>query len=249
MYKNKKEKKMNNEEKNIHENNAEVEKASFGTWWKKLATGTKAGIIAALALVVIVPIVLVIALSGSGDNGGSTGGNGDNGGDGKVNYTVTVVDEDGAAIKGVKLTFITSKMEMPGTTDADGKAAYKTADPVKVKVTSIPTGYTYAKLGAEQSFGSDGTLTVTLEKLPDFVIRVVDEDGNAIAGVAVQMCDEAGSCRMPRSTDENGCASYPYEEGSFHAQLTELPDGYTVDDAGKYYDFEDNIATIVLTKI
>ena len=239
---------MNNEEKNIQEENSgEVKKASFGEWWKKLATGAKAGIIAALSLVVIVPIVLVIALGGNGDKGGN--GDGGNGGDGKVNYTVTVVDSDGTAVKGVKVTFITSKMEMPWTTDADGKASYKTADTVKVKVTSVPAGYTYAKLNQEQSFGSDGTLTVTLEKLPPFRIRVVDQEGNAIAGVQVQMCDEGGSCRIPRTTDADGYVSYPYEEGNFHAQLTELPDGYTVDDTGKYYDFEDNLATIVLTEI
>lgn len=239
---------MNNEEKNIQEENSgEVKKASFGEWWKKLATGAKAGIIAALSLIVIVPIVLVIALGGNGDNGGN--GDGGNGGDSKVNYTVTVVDSDGAAVKGAKVTFITSKMDMPWTTDADGKASYKSADTVKVKVTSVPAGYTYAKLNQEQSFGSDGTLTVTLEKLEPYVIRVVDRDGNAIAGVKVQMCDEAGSCRIPRTTDADGYASYPYEEGTFHAQLTELPDGYTVDDVTKYYNFDNNLATIILTEI
>ncbi len=190
--------------------------------------------------------MLFVSCKDKGDGGNGDGGNG---GDGKVNYTVTVVDSDGTAVKGVKVTFITSKMEMPWTTDADGKATYKTADTVKVKVTSVPAGYTYAKLNQEQSFGSDGTLTVTLEKLPPFRIRVVDQDGNAIAGVQVQMCDEGGSCRIPRTTDADGYVSYPYEEGNFHAQLTELPDGYTVDDTGKYYDFEDNLATIVLTEI
>ncbi len=248
MYLVEKEKKMNNEEKNIQEeNNQAVEKASFGAWWAKLATAAKAGIIAAIALVVIIPVILVVTLSGGNNNGGNEGGNTGDQGDGKINYTVTVVDLDGAAVKGAKVTFITSSMDMPWTTDADGKASYKSADTVKVKVTSIPTGYTYAKLNAEQSFAADGTLTVTLERLPKWVIRVVDQDGNAIAGVRVQMCSDY--CKMPVTTDADGYASYPGEEGDFHAQLTELPEGYTVDDVEKYYDFEDYLATIVLTKI
>ena len=66
---------MNNEEKNIQaEQPEEVKKPTLADWWKKLATGAKAGIITALSLIVIGPIVLVIALGGNGDNGGSADG-------------------------------------------------------------------------------------------------------------------------------------------------------------------------------
>ena len=244
---------MNNEEKNIQEENNQVsEKASFADWWAKLASGAKAGIIAALAIIVIIPIVLVIALSGNGNNGGNEGGNSgntDNNGDGKINYTVTVVDSNGAAVKGAKVTFITPGTDMPWTTDANGKASYKSADTVKVKVTSIPAGYIYSKLNVEQSFAADGTLTVTLEKpdLPDWTIRVVDQDGNAIAGVQVQMCAE--SCLMPKTTNSEGYVVYEDYEGDYHAQLTALPEGYTAEfDLAAYHDFVDGVATITLIK-
>lgn len=198
--------------------------------------------------------MLFVSCKDKGDGGNGDGGNG---GDGKVNYTVTVVDSDGTAVKGVKVTFITSKMEMPWTTDADGKASYKTADTVKVKVTSVPAGYTYAKLNQEQSFGSDGTLTVTLEKidLPDWTIRVVDQDGNPIEGVDVQICSNV--CLRPQPTDADGYVVYENFEGDFHAMISAIPDGYTEGDGDGYdetqqkpfYNFDsDNLAIITLIK-
>ena len=69
-----------------------------------------------------------------------------------------------------------------------------------------------------------------------------------VAGVIVQMCEESGSCRMPTTTDENGEARYTFEEGNFKAQLSEIPDGYTVDDAEAKYAFVDGVATIKLNK-
>ncbi len=73
---------------------------SFGEWWKNLAAGIKAAIIAGLALVVIVPIVLVIALSGGGTGMGGPGGIINNGGTGgkNVSYSVTVATKGGMAM-------------------------------------------------------------------------------------------------------------------------------------------------------
>lgn len=169
----------------------------------------------------------------------------------KTTYTVTVVDGEGNPVPGVNLTFTPKgSTAIPFPTDSEGKASYKTDKELTVTVTEIPTGYSYDKLNVAQSFGADGTLTVTLTALAPFVIKVVDQDGNLISGVKVQMCDSAGSCRMPRTTGEDGTVSYPYEEGDFHAQLTAgAPDGYTVDDPAEYYDFVDGVATITLTKI
>ena len=246
---------MNNEEKNIEQGTAP--ESNNTSWWAKLTAGVKAGIIAAAALVVIIPIVLVIALGGNSQSG-NEGGSSDNGGEtnGKVTYTVTVKNEDGQAIKGAKVTFTTSGgTEMPWTTDANGVATYKSADTVKVKVTEIPAGYTYSKLGAVQSFDANGNLEVIIAKidLPDWTIRVVDQDGNGIAGVNVQMCAEF--CLQPITTDADGYAVYKDKEGDYKAQLSyselkDLPEGYTVDlPLDEYYYFVDGVATITLTKI
>ena len=201
-----------------------------------------------LALVLSVVMLLTMSLSlVACGNKNNPDDNKDESKDEKVVYTVTVVDDEGNAIKGVKVTFIPKgATEMPFSTDAEGKASHKTDKELTVKITSVPSGYEYSDLNKALSFDKDGNLKVTLKKLAPFVIKVVDEQGNAVSGVKVQMCDEAGSCRMPRTTDANGEATYPYEEGSFHAQLTVVPDGYSVEDPAKYYDFENGVATISL---
>ena len=166
----------------------------------------------------------------------------------KVNYTVTVVDEEGTPIKGVGITFTPkSGTAVPFPTDADGKSSYKTDKEITVTVTSIPEGYAYDKLNVAQKFDGN-SMTITLTILAPYVIRVVDQDGNPVAGVQVQMCDEGGSCRIPVRTDVNGQAEYPFEDGVFHAQLTSVPEGYSVEDEGAYYNFVDGVATITLTK-
>lgn len=172
----------------------------------------------------------------------------------KVTYTVTVTDEDGKAIKGAIVTFSPKGSNpIPFPTDKEGKATYTTDKELTATVTTIPAGYEYDKLGVAQSFGEDGTLSVVLTKAEaegdPFVIKVVDEQGKAIAGVRVQMCDTTGTCRKSITTNADGVAEYAYEDGNFHAQLTELPEGYTVDDPAAYYDFVDGVATITLTKI
>ena len=211
-------------------------------------------------------LILISALSISfalascgGDNGGDDTDN-DTGAsteDTKVTYTVTAVDEEGAPLQGVKVEFMLGSIPMSLTTGTDGKVSQKSAKTVSAKIVSVPKGYAYNKLNQKLDFDSDGNLKITLTKLPPFIIKVVDQDGNPVAGIKVQMCDESGSCRSPKKTNDNGEASYPYEEGTFHAQLTvvedqifsELYPGYTVDNAGEYYNFEDNTVTIVITKI
>lgn len=239
---------MNNEEKYIPEENApEIDNtpAPVQTETKKLSPKV-IGIIAGVAVALVLAIVLIIALLPGGN---STGGSAS---DVNTDYTVTVVDNNGAPIPGVKLTFTTpAGIPFPGTTDAQGKATYAgDEDGVTVKIISVPRGYEYDKLNTVQNFDENRTLNVTMSVLAPIVINVVDDEGNPVAGVLVQMCDSAGSCRIPTTTDEEGKAYYAYEVGQFNAQLTDgAPDGYTVDDPTAYYPVVDGSVTIVLTKI
>lgn len=109
-----KEKKMNNDEKNIsaaeevpaEKKTPTQEKAptapqkssGFGAWWKNLKAGIKAAIIAGLALVVIVPTVLIILLSGNKGGFGGPAGIGGGGAGKTANYSVTVVTKGGMAM-------------------------------------------------------------------------------------------------------------------------------------------------------
>ena len=212
-----------------------------------------------LSAILVVSMILTLSVSlfsckekeGNKDNTqqGNNDQNGENTQPEKILYTVTVVDEEGNPIKNVKLDFNPKGgITIPFPTDKDGKAAYKTDKELTVTVKEIPNGYSYDKLNVEQKFGGDNTLTVTLITLAPFVIRVVDQNSNPIEGVLVQMCDEAGSCRMPTETDAKGEATYRYEEGNFHAQLTSIPDGYSVENPDEYYNFVNGVATITLTK-
>ncbi len=241
---------MNNEEKNIpqEENTPEINNsatpAQAGN--AKLTPGV-IGMIVGGFVMLILAIILMFVLVPGGDAPA-----GDSGADVNTDYTVTVLDNNGNPIQGVKLSFITpAGIPFPGTTDAQGKATYASEeDGVTVKVVSVPKGYEYDKLDAVQSFGSNRTLSVTLTAPDPIVINVVDNEGNPVAGVLVQMCDTTGLCKIPTVTDEEGKAYYAYEEGNFRAQLSGgAPDGYTVEDETAYYDIVNGTVTITLTKI
>ena len=189
-------------------------------------------------------------------------GDKENGGDGdqtetekKVTYTVTVVDEDGNPVSGVMVEFALKGGEsFPVPTKSEGKASTTTTKELSAKIIAVPDEYEYDNIGAALAFDANGKVTVTLKKaeVARLTIRVIDNEGNPIEGVVVQMCSAAtGQCKTPNITDENGEAFYSYEEG-FKAQLTKtsaLPNGYTVDDVEAKYEFIDGVATIVLTKV
>ncbi len=173
--------------------------------------------------------------------------------DEKATYTVTVVDEDGNPIKGAMVNFnVKGGAAFPMPTDAEGKASYTTDKQVTVSILSVPDGYEYFEIGKNITLDSNGSATVTVKKaeiIEDyFVILVVDQYGAPVEGVLVQMCTES-SCLTPTATDENGEASYSYADGEFKAKLTSIPEGYTVADPEAYYEFENDTATIVLTKL
>ena len=162
--------------------------------------------------------------------------------DEKITYTVTVVDEEGNPISGAEVTF----NGVPWDTDAEGKAKYKTDKKVTAEITYVPSGYKY-DTSKKISFDENGNATVTLAKMPPYIVKVVDQDGNPVAGVWVQMC--ANACiPFSKPTNESGETSAPYVEGEYRANITELPKGYTVDNIGDYYDFVDGEVTVEVTK-
>ena len=195
-------------------------------------------------LVAIMLVTMSFALVACNDE---EQGGGEQGGDGKVKYTVTVVDEDGNPMKGATITFSPAgSMDIPFETEADGVVSYKTAKTVTAKLTGIPTGYKSAQLNKEISFDANGNATVTLTKMPDYIVKVVDQDGNPVAGVSLQMCDKF--CVSFPKTDANGQTSTKYQEGNFHVVITAVPDGYDADTTVEY-DFVGNELTIEITKI
>ena len=51
------------------------------------------------------------------------------------------------------------------------------------------------------------TTNPTTAPTPSHTVKVVDEEGNPVAGIAVQLCDD-GSCYNPQITNEEGIAAF-----------------------------------------
>jgi len=163
-------------------------------------------------------------------------------------YTVTVKGADGEKVAGVKLKISTRGKESEElTTDANGiasarleKVAY-----VRATVTEVPTGY--LKPTAYVEFADNATaLTVTLEKdnRVAHTVTLVDNEGNAISGVLVQICQTL--CQTPVLTDEEGKAviTFAPEAGYLKVKVTDMSQipGYEMTgkvDAEGYLHFDE----------
>ena len=60
-----------------------------------------------------------------------------------------------------------------------------------------------------------------------YVLRVEDQDGNPVPGVAVNFCTDA-ACTMQQS-DENGVITFEGEKANYHVQILKAPEGYSFD--------------------
>lgn len=211
-----------------------------------------------VSAILIAVMVLALSMCMFACNGGNDGGenNGDNTPT-KKTYTVTVVDEDGNAVKGAYVTVTyDSGNPIPFETDAEGKKVLSTDKKVSFALLSLPKGYESDKIGSKLTPDADGNMTVVVKKaaaLDPYVILVVDDKGNPVQGVTVQMCSLAGSCRVPVVTGADGKAEYAFEEGEFKVQLTGgiagVPDGYTIDNPDDNFYFVGKLCTITLTKV
>ena len=92
--------------------------------------------------------------------------------------------------------------------------------------------------------------TAPVEKLNTYTIKVVDKEGNPMAGVKVQLCEESenGQCFLPVTTDENGVAVYEKEAGAYKAAINKMPAGYKCDKDYVYFG-DDMEVTIELKPV
>lgn len=81
-----------------------------------------------------------------------------------------------------------------------------------------------------------------------YTVTVVDEGGNAVAGVMVQIC-QGEMCLMPATTDASGVAVLTApEEGNWEAKVLSMPEGYEQAAEGEYLAFDSNNALTVTLK-
>lgn len=231
-----------------------------------------------MAMLLLISSMLVMTScggdeGGEGDGGSSQGGGNDNGGEGgdevtKLEYKVTVKDQNGAAVAGASILVLKSvnganvpTSTTPTLTGDDGIALFNLEEGSYTAM--IMGGDNYKTEGSTmKQFGANrgvsfSVITEEVKEKLTYTIKVVDQDGNAIAGVSVQACIDACT-PFPKATDANGESSHDLEvaDGEYKAQLSRLPDGYTeqIDEDNNpltltKYSFDENrCVTIVLVK-
>ena len=102
--------------------------------------------------------------------------------------------------------------------------------------------------GSTESNPTEGNSEPTIpEGMVQYKVKVVDESGNPIVGVMVQVCTDE-SCLMPVKTDDAGVATFaPAAEGEYHANfLPTIPEGYEADEEVFYFVDGETELTIVL---
>ncbi len=187
--------------------------------------------------------------------------------DNKVSYTVTVKDSDGNAVAGVKLMVSDgSSLFLNAETGADGKATVKSDNEnasLGVMITSVPSGYekpTATSGVFHAMFGNQKEVTVTISKPSvetiTYTVRIVDQNGNAVEGVEVQICHSV--CVQCPLTDADGVTTKELPasvaEGTLKVGILDVPDGYTKPEAtveGGYHATiapDEQTVTITITK-
>lgn len=92
----------------------------------------------------------------------------------------------------------------------------------------------------------------TQKEEPGYVVTVVDQDGNPVAGAMVLLCDD-NMCYAPVTTNENGVAEFFQKNiTGAKSKIASAPAGYTVDanpneDAEHYVHYEEGTNTLTLT--
>ncbi len=78
-----------------------------------------------------------------------------------------------------------------------------------------------------------------------YKVTVVDQNGDPVQNVEVQMCDDAG-CKLPAPTSADGTVTFTYAESNYHITLVTVPSGYTADTTTQY-DFPADSCELTVT--
>ena len=158
-------------------------------------------------------------------------------------------------IVGAKIDLRNESADKKGNpvTDANGEAAYTSYTEIAgewvAKIISIPDVYGIDKteyLGKTYTL-VNGSVKIEFAQVdvPQFEVKVVDQNGDAVVGAMVQICLD--SCFV-KVTDDAGVARMDFADGEYKANILSLPDGYTDSTEGAKYSFVDLKCEIIVTK-
>lgn len=81
----------------------------------------------------------------------------------------------------------------------------------------------------------------------DYTVTVTDEEGNAVAGAILQICDAENCLPSMTPSDENGVVVFHVEEAEYKVSFLALPEGYSyVDEAVTDFYFESGAKEITV---
>ena len=196
-------------------------------------------------------------------NDGNNNNNNNNVNDGKEDYTFTLKDSDLNPVQGA-----TIRVNVNGAdgeikvTDANGTVVFrveKTAMLVMVEILEVPEDYDFTESIFRYENGEKSIISNTAEKKDTYVIKVVDQNGDAVEGVQVQLCF-GDVCMVTKPfTNAQGTASYTvagYDPANAYASVNALPDGYALKEGEKlnevgatdythYDDFNSNKEVVI----
>ena len=196
-----------------------------------------------LVICMLAAVCSLTACGGKDNNDDvSNDNNNDNGGNNNVTtdktYTVTVLDGENTPVEGVKLVVTDGKSYPTATTDKYGKASVQLpADvTVSVMVTSVPNGYVKPEKisgvyhGVFASGSTEFTLKVEKEvdNKVEYTVRVVDQNGDAVVGMSIQLCPNGVCLAEKFVTNENGEITVKLTPGSAVDVKLEGLEGYTL---------------------
>ena len=166
-----------------------------------------------------------------GDNpGGNPGGNppAETGED----YTVTLVDIFGAPVANIQLKFTYGSNESATlTTGADGKATAKIDTTETVYVEFVTLGE-YGDLHKNSRKFASNSNELTITMLQGITVKILDENGNGVAGVRVVVCHDGGCVPFREATNENGETNQGLDaNGTLKASVSSVPAGYAIPEA------------------
>ena len=82
---------------------------------------------------------------------------------------------------------------------------------------------------------------------PSHTVKVVDEAGNPIAGVFVQICLPDGSCTPMQTMDDGIAYYYNMAEADYEVKVPKMPEGYGYTTEEEVFFFPDGSNEAVIT--
>ncbi len=181
----------------------------------------------------------------------------------KMPYAVTVTDENGNPVPQVNVNLVgTILSEPPADAEPDVEGETVPLEPYKANITTDENGVAAVKLPKDTYTGNiivpSGYKATTTEftltpdapflslkidtyvvELVDYTVRVVDEEGNPVAGVLITIGSNFGT------TDADGVVTLSLEKGRYTAVIG-APEGYYAEEISVDFPKDSNVLGITL---